>query len=221
MGALLLKSNFFVFGIFAIILLSFSANEFAFSEEHLQVKTIEKIQNHFPVNGICAPGFVSLGEICVLNDRCGPGVYPGKVCIMDGQVQPYLRPLDQGKSGLSVDNIICAEGKELVFKSHNAAPACVNEKSVEKIKLRGWQTIKPPIACTLEYAPVCGVDGKTYGNKCFLRAEYMEMKHQGECSEKILINNFDECAAAGNPVMESYPRQCRTEDGKHFVEEIN
>jgi hypothetical protein len=34
------------------------------------------------------------------------------------------------------------------------------------------------------------------------------------------INSFEECAAAGYPVMESYPRQCRTPDGRHFVEEI-
>jgi len=35
------------------------------------------------------------------------------------------------------------------------------------------------------------------------------------------INNFEECIAAGNPAMESHPRQCRTEDGKHFVEVIS
>ncbi len=34
------------------------------------------------------------------------------------------------------------------------------------------------------------------------------------------IHSFEECVAAGNPVMESYPRQCRTPDGKHFVETI-
>lgn len=34
------------------------------------------------------------------------------------------------------------------------------------------------------------------------------------------ITNFDECVAAGNPVMESYPEQCRTEDGKTFTREI-
>lgn len=34
------------------------------------------------------------------------------------------------------------------------------------------------------------------------------------------VTNFTECAAAGNPVMESYPRQCVTEDGRHFTEEI-
>jgi len=34
------------------------------------------------------------------------------------------------------------------------------------------------------------------------------------------IHSFEDCVAAGNPVMESYPRQCRTTDGKHFVEFI-
>ena len=34
------------------------------------------------------------------------------------------------------------------------------------------------------------------------------------------ITNFEECIAAGNPAMESHPRQCRTSDGKHFVESI-
>jgi len=39
-------------------------------------------------------------------------------------------------------------------------------------------------------------------------------------TEVSSIDSFEECVAAGNPVMESYPRQCRTVDGKHFVEFI-
>lgn len=35
-----------------------------------------------------------------------------------------------------------------------------------------------------------------------------------------VINSFEDCEAAGYPIMESYPRQCRTSDGKHFVENI-
>ena len=31
------------------------------------------------------------------------------------------------------------------------------------------------------------------------------------------ITNFEECAAAGNPIMESHPEQCRTKDGRTFV----
>ncbi|WP_255430850.1 hypothetical protein [Candidatus Nitrosopumilus sp. SW] len=36
-----------------------------------------------------------------------------------------------------------------------------------------------------------------------------------------IIDSFEKCVSAGNPVMESHPRQCRTVDGKHFVEKIN
>jgi hypothetical protein len=35
-----------------------------------------------------------------------------------------------------------------------------------------------------------------------------------------VISSFQECIDAGYPVMESYPRQCRTSDGGYFVEEI-
>ncbi|MDQ3015028.1 MAG: hypothetical protein M3Q73_04130 [bacterium] len=35
------------------------------------------------------------------------------------------------------------------------------------------------------------------------------------------INSFEECAEAGNPIMESYPEQCRTADGRLFVRDIS
>ena len=36
----------------------------------------------------------------------------------------------------------------------------------------------------------------------------------------IPVSSFEECVAAGNPVMESYPRQCNTPDGQHFVQDV-
>lgn len=35
----------------------------------------------------------------------------------------------------------------------------------------------------------------------------------------VSVTTFEECVAAGNPVMESYPRQCRA-DGRTFVEAV-
>ena len=148
-------------------------------------------QHHTPHNGVCAPGFESLGEICVLDDRCGPGAYAGKICMMEGKMKPYLKPLHQKHAGISVENIICAEGKHLMFKHYDATPACVNSSSIDKLKNRGWQTEKPPIACTMEYNPVCGVDGVTYGNTCGLSAEHMAMKHTGECVLPSSVNSTE------------------------------
>jgi len=36
-----------------------------------------------------------------------------------------------------------------------------------------------------------------------------------------LIANFEECTTAGYPIMESYPEQCRTPDGRMFVRIIS
>lgn len=34
------------------------------------------------------------------------------------------------------------------------------------------------------------------------------------------ITNFNECAAANNIILETYPEQCRTKDGKSFTKDI-
>ena len=36
----------------------------------------------------------------------------------------------------------------------------------------------------------------------------------------VTVNSFTDCIKAGYPAMESYPRQCKTPDGRTFVEEL-
>ncbi|MFZ2523190.1 MAG: Gmad2 immunoglobulin-like domain-containing protein [Minisyncoccia bacterium] len=54
-----------------------------------------------------------------------------------------------------------------------------------------------------------------------LTAGYIYLRSDLESQNVVPdIMNFEDCVMAGNIVMESYPRQCRTQDGRTFAEEI-
>jgi hypothetical protein len=50
-------------------------------------------------------------------------------------------------------------------------------------------------------------------------AGYSVFNNQNDNTQSV--TDFTSCAAAGNPVMESHPRQCRSADGKLYIEDID
>jgi len=48
-----------------------------------------------------------------------------------------------------------------------------------------------PTACTLEYAPVCGADEKTYGNMCMLKSSGTDLAYTGECRQQTIPTDTD------------------------------
>jgi hypothetical protein len=86
------------------------------------------------------------------------------------------------------------------------------------------EQIQPPIRPPIPPEPVCKDlcgDGICQEVVCLAIgcpcAETPQSCPQ-DCKVSQEITNFEQCARAGYPIMESYPRQCRA-DGKTFVEE--
>lgn len=63
------------------------------------------------------------------------------------------------------------------------------------------------------------------GGECFCQAPTdctcINGKCEGVFEIQAEINSFEDCVNAGNPAMESYPRQCRSQSGETFTEIID
>jgi len=108
----------------------------------------------------------------------------------------------------------CRQGLVLVFRINSNSYACVSEDTAQiwtKYKIAEKITNDAPKACTKDYRPVCGVDGKTYGNMCVLESAGIKVDYVGECStgkqtfDIVILNgrvmdpetNFDEIRNVG------------------------
>jgi fibro-slime domain-containing protein len=106
-------------------------------------------------------------------------------------------------------------GNEKVTVCHNGKDLVIAQPAVEA-HLNQGATLGPcedeaPVACTLEYMPVCGKtdDGKfeTFGNMCNLEVEKAKLIHKGECDLDLIDelgnpDTLDTIDENGNPTTD-------------------
>jgi hypothetical protein len=134
-----------------------------------------------PIGGECGP--------IDCNDR-DPWINPGMVCLeifdpvcgADGKTYSNsceaLKHCMQIKhEGECAQSPTCPDADEDGYSPRGGAcgPIDCNDLDPE---------INPGVQCPEIYAPVCGVDGKTYSNTCFAKQHCVQIKHEGECPEE-------------------------------------
>ncbi|MCG3174284.1 MAG: hypothetical protein GMKNLPBB_02513 [Myxococcota bacterium] len=86
---------------------------------------------------------------------------------------------------------ICGNGKDDNCDGRvdeNCPDRCATVKCAAGQVCRDGQCVpETSCACPAIYAPVCGADGKTYGNKCEAGCAKVEVKHEGECKPECNI----------------------------------
>ena len=119
-------------------------------------------------------------------------------------------PLKQYHSKIDPHNIKCKPNLTLIFKDKIWNPTCVKPSSVEKLIERGWAAKHDPHHMYTMMPMDMGSNTSSSYESAL-----------GKPTTVSKASNFEECVAEGNPIMKSHPRQCRTTDGKHFVEMID
>ncbi len=92
-------------------------------------------------------------------------------------------------SGLGEDDCVATEACDPVYGPSYCVGEGLNTICSDDRVFKSCSQSFDSIECVEVYKPVCGVDGKTYGNSCSAAQAGVPVAYEGECGSPSILNN--------------------------------